>query len=289
MTDLRVRRYPGDGPTVVVLHGGPGAPGSAAGLARGLGDDLDVLEPLQRRADDRPLTVARHVEDLLGVIRGLGDGASPALVGSSWGAMLALAFAATHPDRTSRVALIGCGTFDLRARGRMNAILDERIDDALRGELEAVYEEIADPDERLAAVGRLIEPVYAVDHLPSDADEPLPCDDRGHTETWEDMIRCQADGLYPAAFAAFDGPVMMLHVDHDHHPGPLIRDSLLPVLPQLEYVEFARCGHYPWRERGTRDPFFEQLHRWLVEVRSSPSEVRDTLPSRTPEQKGKPR
>lgn len=264
MSCLVVRRYPGAGPAVVVLHGGPGAPGSAEGLARGLGDAFDVYEPLQRRADDRPLTVMRHVADLLGVVRDLDEGASPALVGSSWGAMLALAFAAAHPDRVSRVALVGCGTFDLRARARMNSILDRRIDRALRRRLEAAYEDLDDPDDRLAAVGRLIEPVYAVDHLPADDTEALPCDDRGHSETWEDMVRRQADGTYPAAFTAFDGPVLMLHGDHDPHPGPMIRDSLFPVLPQLQFIELERCGHYPWRERGAREAFFGFLVPWLA-------------------------
>jgi hypothetical protein len=44
----------------------------------------------------------------------------------------------------------------------------------------------------------------------------------------------------------------------------MIRDSLLPVLPQLEYVEFQRCGHYPWRERFAREQFYQVLRAWLA-------------------------
>src|SRR5690349_1117429 len=61
---IEVRRYSLQGPTVVVLHGGPGAPGSASGLARILARAFHVLEPLQRRSGRVPLTVSRHVEDL---------------------------------------------------------------------------------------------------------------------------------------------------------------------------------------------------------------------------------
>lgn len=261
---LDVRRHRGKGPTVLVLHGGPGAPGSAAGLARGLAGPLDVVEPLQRRADERPLTVARHVDDLHTVVHACDGDAPPALVGSSWGAMLALAYAARHPRSVSRVALVGCGTFDLRARARFNAALDDRLTPEIHRALAALEDTVSDPDHRLAAMGRLVEPVYAVDHLPSD-DQSEPCDARGFSETWEDMIRLQADGTYPAAFGAFDGPVLMLHGDHDPHPGPLIRDSLRPVLPQLRYVELPRCGHYPWRERHARDAFYETLIPWLLQ------------------------
>jgi hypothetical protein len=51
-------------------------------------------------------------------------------------------------------------------------------------------------------------------------------DARGHAESWNDMLRLQADGIYPAAFAAIKTPVLMLHGDFDPHPGPLIRASL---------------------------------------------------------------
>jgi len=55
----------------------------------------------------------------------------------------------------------------------------------------------------------------------------------------------------------------MLHGAEDPHPGPLIRSSLEPHLPQLEYLEWSRCGHYPWLERAVRDDFFATLTRWL--------------------------
>ena len=261
---LFVRRHGDAGPCVVVLHGGPGAPGSAGGLARGLADGFCVVEPFQRRAGDVPLTVAQHVVDLRDVILTHCPDEPPSLVGSSWGAMLALAYAAERPDRLSRLALVGCGSFDLHARARLNAILEDRMGGPLRRRLATLEDEIDDPDERLATIGRLIEPLYAVDHLESDGDSE-PCDARGHAETWEDMIRLQHDGTYPAAFSAIEAPVLMLHGDHDPHPGSLIRDSLLPVLHQLRYVELSSCGHYPWRERGARDLFFETLRPWLLE------------------------
>ena len=61
MDPILVRRYGEQrGTPVVVIHGGPAAPGSAAGLARGLGSDFFVLEPFQRSSGTVPLTVAQH-------------------------------------------------------------------------------------------------------------------------------------------------------------------------------------------------------------------------------------
>jgi pimeloyl-ACP methyl ester carboxylesterase len=90
-----------------------------------------------------------------------------------------------------------------------------------------------------------------------------PFDIRAHTETWEDMVRLQDAGVYPAAFAAITLPVLMLHGTYDPHPGQMIRASLAPFLPQWEYREWEHCGHYPWGEQFVRDEF-AVLRKWLA-------------------------
>ncbi len=44
-TVMQIRTYGTSGPLVVVLHGGPGAPGYMAPVARGLADSFRVLFP----------------------------------------------------------------------------------------------------------------------------------------------------------------------------------------------------------------------------------------------------
>lgn len=257
---IGAREYGTSGPLVVVLHGGPGAPGSAAPLARGLADTFRVLEPLQRASGERPLTVARHVADLRELLSRRGG--RPALVGHSWGAMLALVYAAAYPSDVAALALVGCGTFDRKARDRLIATREERMDDALRRDLARLAEEIPDPDAMLQATANLLLPVDSYEPLATEL-ELDACDARAHHETWEDMVRLQNEGVYPAAFAVIDVPVLMLHGADDPHPGPLIRASLAPHIPRLEYRELERCGHYPWLEKAARDEFFSALRRWL--------------------------
>ncbi len=255
---MHVRTYGEGGALVLVLHGGPGAAGYMAPVARGLADSFRVVEPFQRGSGG----VADHVADLRQLVETLGAGAPPALVGSSWGAMLALAFAAAHPGLAGPLVLIGCGTFDPIARARLQAVLAERMDGPLRRRLEQLPEEFPDPDQRLRVQSDLILPLYSWDLVSTDV-ELEKCDARAHDETWADMVRLQEQGVYPAAFSAIRSPVLMLHGAVDPHPGSLIRESLERHIPQIEYREWEHCGHYPWLEKAVRDEFFSVLRGWL--------------------------
>lgn len=261
---LIVRSHGESGSQVIVLHGGPAAAGNAVPIARKLGESFRVLEPWQRGSSDVPLTVAEHIADLYEVIDERFGVQAPALVGESWGAMLALAYAAAHPDRVGPIVLVGCGTFDLRSRTRLEANLDGRMDDALRQRIGRLSEEIPDLGERLRAIYELTRPLYLFDPVPSEDDVPK-FDVKAHRETWEDMIRLQGEGVYPAAFSSITSPVLMLHGAYDPHPGDLIRRSLEPYLQELEYREWERCGHSPWIERAARHEFFEVMQTWLLE------------------------
>jgi len=258
-----VRRYGESGPWVVVLHGGPAGVGNAAPIARGLADDFRVLEPWQRGSGTGPLTVGRHVADLHEIILTRCNGARPALVGESWGAMLALAYAAEHPDTAGPLVLIGCGTFDPAARARMRATIQERLGEDGRARMARMETDFPDPEERLREQYRLMHPVFDYDAVAAEPGDAGPFDMRAHTETWDDMVRLQEAGAYPAAFASIVSPVIMLHGTYDPHPGPMVRDSLLPYLPQLEYREWERCGHSPWLERAVREEFLAVLGDWL--------------------------
>lgn len=261
--DLLLHREHGrGGPWVVTVHGGPGAPGSLAPLARRLARSCRVLEPFERRSGGAPLTVARHVADLHALLRRRIAGERPAIVGHSWGAMLALAYAAEHPEAISCLVLVGCGTFDRAARRSLRETVEARMDDALRRRIERLPQEVADPDEQFRSLGELLLPLYSWDLASTDL-ELTACDARGFEESWSDMLRLQEAGTYPAAFAAIRLPVLMLHGTTDPHPGPLIRASLAPHLPQLEYRELPRCGHYPWLEKEAREVFFSLLEEWL--------------------------
>jgi pimeloyl-ACP methyl ester carboxylesterase len=265
---LFAREYGNAGPPVIVLHGGPGAAGHMAPVARGLSDVYRVVEPFQQNSGDERLTVARHVADLNEIINVYAPSFRPAPLGASWGAMLALAYGAAHPGSAGALILVGCGTFDLVARTELQRTIAGRMTDAIRARIKDAGQ--LDDDARLKADAAATTPVYSYDPLtfPHEEDE---VDARAHQETWDDMLRLQSEGVYPAAFAAIKTPVLMVHGTFDPHPGRLIEQGLRPHLPQLEYREFEKCGHYPWLEKAAADAFFALVRDWLGKHMASPT------------------
>lgn len=147
----------------------------------------------------------------------------------------------------------------------MKATIDARTDINLRSRLRGLSTEFTDPTDRFMQTFKLARHLYDFDPIDPypDQNEHGPFDLAAHEETWNDMLGLQADGAIPGAFEIIESPVLMLHGQYDPHPGKMIRDSLLPFLPQLEYHEFENCGHSPWIEKSVREVFFSVICEWL--------------------------
>lgn len=260
-----VRHYGNSGPLVLVLHGGPAAVGEVAPVAEGISGAFHAVEPWQRGSGGEPLTVARHIADLHALSKDLAGDTPVAILAHSWGAMLALCYAAAHPGKAGPIVLVGCGTFDPASRSMLHATIEERMDDDLRSRIHQASADAIDPADEFVQTFRLTKHIFDFDPIRpcTNEEEFVPFDLDAHHETWCDMRRLQEDGTYPSAFAAIESPVLMMHGQYDPHPGKLIRDSLLTHIPQLEYREFERCGHSPWIEKSTRELFFSCVCDWL--------------------------
>jgi pimeloyl-ACP methyl ester carboxylesterase len=93
----------GEGPPVLLLHGGPGLNHTYLDALGGeLTAEFRVASYQQRGLDpstlEGPFTVAQSIADAVAVLDGL-DWPRAWVVGHSWGAHLALRLAAEHPDR----------------------------------------------------------------------------------------------------------------------------------------------------------------------------------------------
>ena len=267
---LRFRAYGSEGPLVVLLHGGPGAPGYMAPVGQRLAAaSFRVFEPFQRRSGAAALGVHQHVSDLATFIDAEAPQSPPAIVGHSWGAMLALCFGSEFPELATALVLIGCGTFDARSRAEYKTRVAARTPPDFESKLEHISTEIEDPDERFRRLGNLLLPVYS--HTPTvqrmleqeSTFAGICCDAAGNLESWNDMLRLQAEGILPARFSAIKAPVLMLHGADDPHPGPMIFASLDPHVRHLEYHEIESCGHYPWLESKAGPEFEDSLLSWL--------------------------
>ena len=108
---INLRKYGKPPYTVAVVHGGPGARGDVAPVARELSSHVGILEPLQTAT-----TLEGQVSELHTVLQ---ENSSPpvTLVGHSWGAWLSFIAAARHPASVKKLILVGSGPFEVRRVG----------------------------------------------------------------------------------------------------------------------------------------------------------------------------
>ena len=101
-----LRKY-GHRPFLIgVIHGGPGAPGEMAPVARDLSRDNGVLEPLQTTD-----TIEGQIEELKSVLEESGE-PPLILIGFSWGAWLSYIFTACYPALVKKLILVSSGPFE---------------------------------------------------------------------------------------------------------------------------------------------------------------------------------
>ena len=104
---MRNLRLYGNRPfNVAVIHGGPGAPGEMAPVARELASDWGVLEPLQTAT-----SLEGQIKELQAVLEKNGD-LPVTLIGFSWGAWLSFMVAANCPTIVRKLVLVGSGPFE---------------------------------------------------------------------------------------------------------------------------------------------------------------------------------
>ncbi|MBM7623663.1 alpha/beta hydrolase [Sporohalobacter salinus] len=100
-----LRKY-GESPfRVAVIHGGPGAPGEMAPVAKKLSFEVGILEPLQTET-----SIEEQVEELKTVLEKHGE-IPVMLIGYSWGTWLSFIFAANYPSLVKKIILVGSGPF----------------------------------------------------------------------------------------------------------------------------------------------------------------------------------
>ena len=259
-------RWVGDrGPTVVVLHGGPGASMDYLRpqfdlLARG----RTLLFYDQRGGGgsevprETPLGWREHVADLEAVLSGLAP--RPACVmGFSWGGLLALLHAIEHPGVVERLALVGPAPTYAEAWASFEAEFARRqaapAVAAARAALSASGLRERDPDAfwrrafELSVAGYFKEPSRAVDLTPFRVSSRA-----------QQAVRHSLSGMdVRGRLGAVTAETLILHGRHD--PIPLQASELLASrLPRARLVVFEDSGHTLYAEETGRfvevlDPF----------------------------------
>jgi proline iminopeptidase len=246
-------RRAGEGPEVVVLHGGPGAhhdyllPNVDA-LATGRTLVYYDQRGGGRSAVERSVPVGwkEQVADLEALREIWGLERMP-LVGYSWGALLALLYAIHHPARVERLVLVSPAPPSREARERFEARFSERnTAPGLQAERRALRESglrESDPD---AYQQRLFElSVTPYFHDPARARELTPFRVTGRTqqEVWESL----GDYDVRPALRSLNLAATVLHGESDPIPIDTARETAAAL--RAEFHPLERCGHVPYVER----------------------------------------
>ncbi|MEU4286909.1 alpha/beta fold hydrolase [Kribbella sp. NPDC026596] len=222
----------GDGPPVVLVHGGPGWWDVFQDLTL---PDVAIHRWDQRgcgRSDRRgPYVLDRFVADLETIRKTTGHD-QVTLIGHSWGAALALQYADAHLDHLSHLILVSSTGLDgppPTYRQRVAEILaDTPSDDPWIARFSTGF---ADRTTALDVARRLNTPRFEPNQECADAlrAELLTVPDRAGA--------CRRIAV----------PTLLIHGSDDLRP-PYVTDSLLEALPDAERVVLDGVAHYPWVE-----------------------------------------
>lgn len=245
----------GDGPPVLILHGGPGLSDYTEPLTEELADGFRVLRYQQRgltpSVTSGPFSVDQHVADAIAVLDAAGAGRAY-VIGHSWGGHLAMHLAVQHPGRMLGVVIADpLGAVPDGGLSDMEQNLTERIrpDLAVRAmELdERAMAGEGTPEDALESLA-IVWPGYfsSVDKAP-----PMPpirmsvdCYAQTFASINEHFDRHTLERLLPALTMPI---VFLLGADSPIPPSHGIASAALS--PGARCVVEEDCGHFPWIER----------------------------------------
>jgi pimeloyl-ACP methyl ester carboxylesterase len=264
MKNLRTRGKPPY--KVVVVHGGPGAPGSIAPVARELAKDMGILEPLQTKN-----SIDGQVEELAGVLKKNAD--IPAvLIGHSWGAWLVYLVAARHPSLVKKIIMVGSGSFVQKYADNMFTERLDRLSEKDRVKVLETIEIIRNPATKekdknvsFARFGDLMAKADTFAPLPPEPDpEPLPASEEINRKVWEEAVLLRISGELLEMGRQIKCPVIAIHGDYETHSAEGVKGPLAGILKDFRFILLGKCGHEPWLEKYARDEFYRVLREEVV-------------------------
>ena len=247
---------------VAVIHGGPGAAGEMAPVARELASDRGVLEPLQTA-----VSLEGQIEELRTVLDKDGD-LPVTLIGFSWGAWLGFIFAANYPAFVKKLILIGSGPYEEKY---LEGILETRLNrlsEEDRTEVRSLIEVLDNPaaedkSTAFAQFGALFSKADAYDPIIYES-EVIDYRVDIYQSAWKDAAELRKSGKLLELGKDIECPVLAIHGDYDPHPSEGVQKPLSAILKSFRFILLKNSGHMPWIERQARDNFYGILKEELL-------------------------
>ncbi len=256
-----LRKY-GNAPfNVAVIHGGPGASGEMAPVARELSPRWGVLEPLQTAT-----SLEGQLKELQTVLKK--NGSLPiTLIGHSWGAWLGFIFAARHSLSVRKLILIGSGPFEEKYASKIMKTRSSRLDGEERLDVHDLEEALNNPGVKdknaiLAKFGDLMSKADSFNPLPFHSQE-IEYQYGIFQSVWKEAKELRQSGILLELGKQIQCAVVAVHGDYDPHPFEGVEKPLSQIVKDFQFILLKKCGHKPWIEREAKDKFYEILQEEL--------------------------
>ena len=257
-----LRKYGKPPFNVAVIHGGPGAAGEMAPVARELKSNWGILEPFQ--TED---SINGQVQELKTVLEKNGD-LPLILIGFSWGAWLSFIFAANYPAFVRKLILVGSGPFAEKYVVGIQKTRLNRLSHKNRKEAESLIKILneSDTENRSKVFIRLGELFSRADAYDSITQKSESVDFRVDIfqGVWKEAENLRRSGKLLQFGESIKCPVVAIHGDYDPHLAEGVQKPLSSVLKEFRFILLKNCGHKPWIERQARGEFFRILREELV-------------------------
>lgn len=261
-----LRKY-GDVPfTVAVIHGGPGAAGEMAPVARELSSICGILEPLQTA-----ISVQGQIQELQEVLQ-TNANLPVTLIGYSWGAWLSYMLAAQYPELVGKLILVSSGAFEEKYILDLMKIRLSRLSETEREKACKLIEMINDPkvkckDSDFGQFGALMSKSDTYKALPvqkADVSEDImEVKANVYQGVWTEAAGLRRSGKLLQLAKSIRCPVVAIHGDYDPTPAEGVEKPLAEVIKDFHFILLKHCGHTPWIECEAKDTFYKIIKEQL--------------------------
>ena len=243
---------------VAVIHGGPGASGEMAPVARELSYTFGTLEPLQTAT-----SIEGQIQELQVVLKKYGT-LPVTLIGHSWGAWLSLIFTARYPFLVKKIILVGSGPFKEEYAVRIMETRLERLSEQERLQVHSLMADlnksnVKDHNALLAQFGELMSKTDSFDPLSLHGEGEINCQGNVFQSVWKEANALRQSGELLRLTKQVRCPVVAIHGDYDPHPSEGVEKPLSLMIEEFRFILLKNCGHKPWVERTAREEFYQIL------------------------------
>lgn len=256
-----LRMYGKEPYNIVVVHGGPGAPGSVGELAKYLGVKYGVLEPFQTKD-----SIDGQISELKDILKR--DSKLPViLIGHSWGAWLSYMFSVKYPEYVKKLILISSGPYEEKYLASMQDSRTSRLSDDEKKRVEILGEllfnsKTKNSSEVFKEFGSLMTKADSYEALINE-EKAIKFEPEIFKKIMTEVCELRQNGRLLSMGKNIKCPVIAIHGDYDAHPYKGVLKPLTKVIDDFEFILLNKCGHSPWNERYARDEFYRILENVL--------------------------